>query len=243
MSADTIDEVDIGESISIRKESTEHVNEQSKEELGERSVNKQALERVHTQEQEQEQEHEQEQEQEQEQTQEQEQEQEQEREEAQEQEQEHGHEPELIQEYVQKQAQDTLAPERDQALQQDEEQADIVISIADASAHSEETEVKETVGQPILEEVDLAEPSAEKRTDIPKIEINESDEPLAPQIKEASQALTREEKVEAIKKLRKDITSLVSNIRNTKKLCDKYKNENQYLQEYVGSMMASGEMK
>lgn len=55
--------------------------------------------------------------------------------------------------------------------------------------------------------------------------------------------LLREEKVEQIRILKAKITSLISNVRDTKRICDKYENENQYLQDYVGSMMTSGEMK
>ncbi|CAH2352377.1 hypothetical protein CLIB1423_06S05050 [[Candida] railenensis] len=233
MSVDTIDEVDIGDSASIIKESTDHINEQPKEELGEDlSVDEQAQqqEQVQLEKQEQEQVHVEEQKQEQE----------------QELVQEDVQGQEMAQEAVQEQAQDTLAPEEEQALQPGEEQSNIVTHTSSPSTQpdAEETEGKKLNSvQPTLDEVDLAENNVEGRMDIPKIEINESNEPLSPQIKVASQTLTREEKVEAIKKLRKDITSLVSNIRNTKKVCDKYKNENQYLQEYVGSMMASGEMK
>lgn len=43
--------------------------------------------------------------------------------------------------------------------------------------------------------------------------------------------------------LKQKISTLISNIRDTKTLCDKYENQNQYLQEYVGSLMKSSEMK
>lgn len=52
-----------------------------------------------------------------------------------------------------------------------------------------------------------------------------------------------EEIVNEILELKLKISTLVSNIRDTKTLCDKYDNQNQYLQDYVGSLMKSGEIK
>lgn len=52
-----------------------------------------------------------------------------------------------------------------------------------------------------------------------------------------------EEMVAAILDLKLKISTLISNIRDTKTLSDKYDNENQYLQDYVGSLMKSGEIK
>ncbi|CUM46748.1 uncharacterized protein AC631_02430 [Debaryomyces fabryi] len=52
-----------------------------------------------------------------------------------------------------------------------------------------------------------------------------------------------EEMVTEILSLKLKIATLISNIRDTKTLSDKYDNENQYLQDYVGSLMKSGEIK
>ena len=52
-----------------------------------------------------------------------------------------------------------------------------------------------------------------------------------------------EEMVAEILDLKLKISTLISNIRDTKTLSDKYDNENQYLQDYVGSLMKSGEIK
>lgn len=52
----------------------------------------------------------------------------------------------------------------------------------------------------------------------------------------------KEKTVEEILALKNKISTLITNIRDTKRLCERYKHENQYLQDYVGSLMASGEM-
>lgn len=52
-----------------------------------------------------------------------------------------------------------------------------------------------------------------------------------------------EEMVAEILDLKLKISTLISNIRDTKTLSDKYDSENQYLQDYVGSLMKSGEIK
>lgn len=52
-----------------------------------------------------------------------------------------------------------------------------------------------------------------------------------------------EEMAEEILELKLKVSTLISNIRDTKTLCDKYDNQNQYLQDYVGNLMKSGGMK
>lgn len=48
--------------------------------------------------------------------------------------------------------------------------------------------------------------------------------------------------ISEILRLKRDINTMVGNIRNTKLLCEKYESENQYLQDYVGNLMRSGEI-
>lgn len=54
---------------------------------------------------------------------------------------------------------------------------------------------------------------------------------------------SKENKIKDLQELRQNISTLITNVRNTKRLCDKYDSENQYLQDYVGSVMTSGDMK
>lgn len=53
----------------------------------------------------------------------------------------------------------------------------------------------------------------------------------------------KQEKVQEILRLKKDIAQLVQNIRDEATVCNKYASENQYLQDYIGSVMKSGDMK
>lgn len=55
--------------------------------------------------------------------------------------------------------------------------------------------------------------------------------------------MTKQDKVGEILKLKKDINLLMQNIRNQSAICTKYSSENQYLQDYIGSVMKSGDMK
>lgn len=54
---------------------------------------------------------------------------------------------------------------------------------------------------------------------------------------------TKQDKVNEILQLKKDISQLVQNIRDQSAICSKYSSENQYLQDYIGSVMKSGDMK
>lgn len=68
----------------------------------------------------------------------------------------------------------------------------------------------------------------------------ETAEPEDPAGKENT--LLTEEKIEQIMRLKGDIARLVSNVRQTKAICGRYENENQYLQDYIGSLMKSGNL-
>lgn len=54
---------------------------------------------------------------------------------------------------------------------------------------------------------------------------------------------SKQDKVNEILRLKGDITKLVQNVRDQSAICTKYSNENQYLQEYIGTVMKSGDMK
>lgn len=53
----------------------------------------------------------------------------------------------------------------------------------------------------------------------------------------------KQAKVEEILRLKSDISQLVHNIRDLSAVCLKYSSENDYLQDYIGSVMKSGNMK
>lgn len=52
-----------------------------------------------------------------------------------------------------------------------------------------------------------------------------------------------DEKIQEILRLKKDIAVLLLNVRDQKTVADKYAHENQYLQEYIESLMKKGDMK
>lgn len=53
----------------------------------------------------------------------------------------------------------------------------------------------------------------------------------------------KQDKVNEILRLKADIAQLVQNVRVQSTICSKYESENQYLQDYIGSVMKSGDMK
>lgn len=56
-------------------------------------------------------------------------------------------------------------------------------------------------------------------------------------------SLLKEEKVARILLLKDQISTLVTSIRNTKIVSEKYENDIQYLQEYIGSLMKNEDTK
>lgn len=54
---------------------------------------------------------------------------------------------------------------------------------------------------------------------------------------------TKQDKVNEILRLKGEITQLMQNIRDLSAICTRYSNENQYLQDYIGTVMKSGDMK
>lgn len=60
---------------------------------------------------------------------------------------------------------------------------------------------------------------------------------------ESPSLLTKEQKIDKILELKNTLDSLLTMVRQTKQLCDKYEYENQYLQDYAGSLIKSGDMK
>lgn len=53
----------------------------------------------------------------------------------------------------------------------------------------------------------------------------------------------KQEKVNEILSLKNDISKLIQNIRKQTMVCQKYSDENQYLQDYIGTVMKSGDLK
>lgn len=49
--------------------------------------------------------------------------------------------------------------------------------------------------------------------------------------------LLKQDKIDKIIELKYKIDSLINNIRDSKSVCDKYDNEIQYFQEYIGGLM------
>lgn len=54
---------------------------------------------------------------------------------------------------------------------------------------------------------------------------------------------SKEQKVEEVLRLKEEITRLLQNVRDSQALCEKYTHENDYLQDYIGSVMKSTDMK
>lgn len=55
--------------------------------------------------------------------------------------------------------------------------------------------------------------------------------------------MSKDQMIDEILRLKSSINSLTSNIRDTKTVCEKYENDNQYLQDYVGTMMQNNDIK
>lgn len=53
---------------------------------------------------------------------------------------------------------------------------------------------------------------------------------------------SRQQTVDTVLGLKSDIAQLIGNIRSVRRLCDKYDNDNEYMKEYVGTLM-SGDIK
>lgn len=51
------------------------------------------------------------------------------------------------------------------------------------------------------------------------------------------------QKVDEVLRLKSEIDQLIHNIRDSQNVCAKYASENEYLQDYIGSVMKSGDMK
>lgn len=53
----------------------------------------------------------------------------------------------------------------------------------------------------------------------------------------ATTNLTKQQMIQQITDYKQKISSLINNVRDTKSLCEKYEHNNQYLQEYIGTLM------
>lgn len=54
---------------------------------------------------------------------------------------------------------------------------------------------------------------------------------------------TKQQKVDEVLSLKGDISKLIQNVRKQAIVCQKYTDENQYLQDYIGTVMKSGDLK
>ncbi|KAL6021348.1 hypothetical protein ACI3LZ_002242 [Candidozyma auris] len=54
---------------------------------------------------------------------------------------------------------------------------------------------------------------------------------------------SKQEKVEEVLHLKQEISRLLQNVRDSQAVCEKYTHENNYLQDYIGSVMKSTDMK
>ncbi|CAH6722862.1 SCOCO-like protein 1 [[Candida] jaroonii] len=55
--------------------------------------------------------------------------------------------------------------------------------------------------------------------------------------------MSKEDMIREINKLKASISSLASNIRDTRHVVERYNNDNQYLQDYVGTLMKNNDLK
>lgn len=90
---------------------------------------------------------------------------------------------------------------------------------------------------------DVIEKKVEDLEEIP-LDSHESDNSLQVPIPDDKSSgsddhLLKQEKIDQIFLLKGKLSQLIENIRDTKLVCDKYENENQYLQDYVGNYMKS----
>lgn len=53
----------------------------------------------------------------------------------------------------------------------------------------------------------------------------------------------KQKKVNEVLSLKEDISKLIQNVRKQTVVCQKYSDENQYLQDYIGTVMKSGDLK
>lgn len=54
---------------------------------------------------------------------------------------------------------------------------------------------------------------------------------------------SKQEKVEEVLHLKQEISRLLQNVRDSQAVCEKYTHENNYLKDYIGSVMKSTDMK
>ncbi|RCK65678.1 hypothetical protein Cantr_01331 [Candida viswanathii] len=60
---------------------------------------------------------------------------------------------------------------------------------------------------------------------------------IEPQPSSSTSQLTEQQKIEKILELKTKINLLVSNIRDSKTVCDKYESDIQYFQDYIGLLL------
>lgn len=128
------------------------------------------------------------------------------------------------------------------AVSTEEEQIQATEDMKGLSATKEKNEVSS--------EAHPGHPKAESSEEDPLKAVQESTVTLkAPSTaKEKNQTeapvpQTKEEKVARILELKGKISTLLANVKDTKTLCEKHENENQYLQDYVATLMQNGELR
>lgn len=113
-----------------------------------------------------------------------------------------------------------------------------------------QTEIGPNTGESALEQEEVPEKKQQDKepqtTAALKASIETKDSPKSLEQQDQKQALspqTKEEKVASILALKAKISALLTNVKDTKILCEKHENENQYLQDYVATLMQNGELR
>lgn len=104
----------------------------------------------------------------------------------------------------------------------------------------------EQMGSEVKEEVVLVVPDLEAENnleDLGALAVSSENSgnflKVPTQTKVEGSELLKQDKIDQIMAMKVKLTQLVENIRDTKLLCEKYENENQYLQDYIGNYMKS----
>lgn len=79
--------------------------------------------------------------------------------------------------------------------------------------------------------------AADSNVNLEITEENDQDLGDSPNSLQVPSSTSRQAKIDEILSLKTRISTLIENIRDTKLICEKFDNENQYLQDYVGNYM------
>lgn len=97
----------------------------------------------------------------------------------------------------------------------------------------------------IVEEADLGADTVPDTVDTVDTVANTELKNTVPPINIDSTQLdmSKEDMIKEINRLKSSISSLASNIRDTRHVVERYNNDNQYLQDYVGTLMKNNDLK